>query len=58
MSHSVHGYRSSMRDWAAEQTEYAWEVMEKALSHKLDDETAAAYFRCELYERRKRLMED
>ena len=58
MTHTVHGYRSSMRDWAAEQTEYQWEVMEKALAHKLDDETAAAYFRSDLYEKRKRMMED
>lgn len=58
MTHTVHGYRSSMRDWAAEQTEYQWEVMEKALSHKLEDETAAAYFRSDLYEKRKRMMEE
>ena len=58
LTHTVHGYRSSMRDWAAEQTEYQWEVMEKALAHKLDDETAAAYFQSDLYEKRKRMMED
>lgn len=56
--HTVHGYRSSMRDWAAEQTTYAWEVMEKALAHKVGTETEAAYFRSDLLEKRAAMMED
>lgn len=55
--HTVHGYRSSMRDWAAERTHFAWEVMEKALAHKVGGETELAYFRSDLFEKRREMME-
>lgn len=56
-THTVHGYRSAMRDWAAEKTKFAWEVMEKALAHRVGGETEAAYFRSDLFEKRARMME-
>jgi len=55
--HTVHGYRSAMRDWAAEKTSFAWEVMEKALAHRVGGETEAAYFRSDLFEKRAEMME-
>lgn len=55
--HTVHGYRSAMRDWAAEKTNFAWEVMEKALAHRVGGETEAAYFRSDLFEKRAEMME-
>lgn len=42
---TVHGFRSSFTDWAAEQTEFPKEVVDKALAHKLVDRVEAAYRR-------------
>mgnify|MGYP000485186183 CR=1 FL=1 len=56
-THTVHGYRSAMRDWAAEKTNFAWEVMEKALAHRVGGETEVAYFRSDLFEKRAEMME-
>jgi integrase len=53
-----HGFRSSFRDWAAEQTSYPSEVVEMALAHTVSDKTIAAYKRTDLFERRARLMND
>jgi integrase len=53
---TVHGFRSSFRDWAAEQTNFPREVAEMALAHAVGDETEAAYMRTDLLEKRKRLM--
>lgn len=55
--YTVHGFRSTFRDWAAERTEFPREVAEMALSHVVDDETEAAYRRGDLFEKRRRLME-
>ncbi len=55
---TVHGFRSTFRDWAAEQTNYPREVAEAALAHVIEDKTEAAYRRGDLFERRARLMED
>jgi integrase len=55
---TVHGFRSTFRDWAAECTEYADAVAEVALSHVNDDETEAAYKRSDLFEKRRALMND
>jgi integrase len=53
---TVHGMRSSFRDWAAEQTNYPRELAEAALGHVLKDKTEAAYQRGDLLEKRRRLM--
>lgn len=55
---TVHGFRSSFRDWAAERTSFAREVCEMALAHVVSDETEAAYRRGDLFEKRRRLMEE
>lgn len=55
---TVHGFRSSFRDWAAECTNYPEAVAEVALSHVNDDDTEAAYKRTDLLEKRRALMED
>ena len=53
-----HGFRSSFRDWAAEQTDAPHAVMEAALSHVIRNQVEAAYARSDLFERRHRLMDD
>ena len=51
-----HGFRSSFRDWAAEMTDAPHAVMEAALAHVVGNSTEAAYFRSDLFERRRTLM--
>ena len=53
-----HGFRSSFRDWAAEDTNHPREVVEAALAHVVANRTEAAYARSDLFERRRRLMGD
>ena len=53
-----HGFRSSFRDWAAEQTNTPREVVEAALAHTVRNPTEAAYARSDLFARRRRLMDD
>jgi integrase len=53
---TVHGFRSSFRDWCAEATNYPRELAEKALAHMLGDETERAYQRGDMLERRRHLM--
>jgi integrase len=55
---TAHGFRSSFRDWCAEQTNYPREVCEHALAHQLPDKVEAAYLRTDYLEKRKLLMED
>ena len=55
---TVHGFRSTFRDWAAEQTSYPNELCEIALAHVVSDKTEAAYRRGDMMERRRRLMAD
>jgi integrase len=55
---TVHGFRSTFRDWAAEQTDYPREVAEMALAHVVGDETEAAYRRGDLFDKRRALMND
>jgi integrase len=55
---TVHGFRSTFRDWAAEQTAYPNEMLELALAHVVSDKTEAAYRRGDMMERRLRLMAD
>ena len=54
---TVHGFRSTFRDWAAEETNSAREVAEKALAHKIPNAVEAAYRRGDLFEKRRKLME-
>jgi integrase len=53
---TVHGFRSSFRDWCAEQTNFARELAEVALAHAVGDDTERAYQRGDLLEKRRRLM--
>jgi integrase len=53
-----HGLRSSFRDWAAEQADARHDVVERALAHEVSNATEAAYFRSELFELRRKLMEE
>ena len=55
---TVHGFRSSFRDWAAEETEFPREVAEEALAHVVGDATERAYRRGDALEKRRKLMED
>jgi len=55
---TVHGFRSTFRDWCAESTNYPSDVAEMALAHTLRDKTEAAYRRGDLFEKRSRLMTD
>lgn len=55
---TVHGFRSSFRDWAGESTAHPREVIEHAMSHQLKDKAEAAYARGTLLERRRVLMAD
>ena len=53
-----HGFRSTFRDWAAEQTSYPDEIRKSASSHIVGDETKSAYQRTDLLEKRRQLMLD
>lgn len=53
---TVHGFRSSFRDWTAECTSFDREVAEMALAHSVGDETEQAYRRADLLDKRRRLM--
>jgi integrase len=55
---TVHGFRSTFRDWAAETTSYPDAVVEMALAHAVGNAVEAAYRRGDLFEKRKRLMAD
>lgn len=54
---TVHGFRSSFRDWAHEQTNFPRELAEAALAHKVGDETELAYKRGDALEKRRKLMD-
>ena len=54
---TVHGFRSSFRDWAAEQTNFTREVAEAALAHTVGNQVEAAYRRSDLFEKRRLMME-
>ncbi len=55
---TVHGFRSTFRDWIAEKTNYPQRVAETALAHQLKDASEAAYQRGDLLEKRTALMQD
>ncbi len=54
---TVHGFRSTFRDWAAERTAFSHEVCEMALAHTISNAAEAAYRRGDLFEKRRKLME-
>lgn len=58
LSVTVHGFRSSFRDWAAEMTNHSHEVAEMALAHTIGSKVEAAYRRGDLIEKRRALMAD
>ena len=54
---TVHGFRSSFKNWTLEQTDTPWAVSESALAHILGNSTEQAYARSDLFERRRALMQ-
>jgi integrase len=54
----AHGFRSTFRDWAAETTAYPNHVVEQALAHAIGNGVEAAYRRGDLFDKRRRLMDD
>jgi integrase len=54
---TVHGFRSSFRDWCGEKTHHPREIAEAALAHLSGDETERAYRRGDALEKRRDLME-
>jgi integrase len=54
---TVHGFRSSFRDWAAERTGFPNEVVEMALAHAIPSAVEAAYRRGDLFDKRRALMD-
>lgn len=55
---TVHGFRSSFRDWAGEETDFPREVAEAALAHKVGNQTELAYRRGDALKKRRQMMED
>jgi integrase len=56
-SATPHGFRSAFRDWAAERTNFQNHVVEMALAHTIGDKVEAAYRRGDLFDKRRRLMQ-
>jgi integrase len=54
---TAHGFRSSFRDWAAEQTNFSRDVAEMALAHSVSDKVEAAYRRGDLFQKRRLMMD-
>lgn len=54
---TVHGFRSSFKNWTLEQTDSPWAVSEAALAHALGNSTEQAYARSDLFDRRRALMQ-
>jgi len=54
---SVHGFRSTFRDWVSEATSFSPELAEMALAHTISNKVEAAYRRGDLLEKRKALMD-
>jgi len=55
---TVHGWRSTFKDWAAEKTDYSNELSEMALAHTIASVVEAAYRRGDMFEKRRRFMAD
>jgi integrase len=54
---TVHGMRSSFRDWAAEQTSFPREIAEAALAHAVPNAVEAAYRRTTFFDKRREMMD-
>jgi integrase len=54
---TVHGFRSTFCDWAGDRTNFARDVIEHALAHRIKDKAEAAYRRSAALEKRRQLME-
>jgi integrase len=54
---TMHGFRSSFRDWCAEQTAFPAEVAELALAHQVGTKVEQAYMRSDLFQKRRQLAE-
>ena len=55
---TTHGFRSTFRDWAADQGKYDFTTAEKALAHRFRNATTGAYLRSDLIDNRRDLMQD
>ncbi len=55
---TVHGFRSTFRDWVSETGKGQWEVAEKSLSHRIGSQVERAYARSDLLEKRRLLMDE
>jgi len=55
---TVHGFRSTFRDWAAEATDYPAEMAEMALAHTVSNKVEAAYRRGDMFDKRLKMMND
>lgn len=55
---TVHGFRSTFKDWASDSTDHAREVVEAALAHVIGDKVEAAYRRGDALEKRRKLMDE
>lgn len=58
LPYTMHGFRSSFRDWGSEKTVHQREMLEVSLAHLPGDQTEKAYWRGDMIERRRQLMED
>jgi integrase len=52
-----HGFRSTFRTWGGDETNFAREILEKAIAHTVGDETERSYDRGDLFEKRRKLMD-
>jgi integrase len=55
---TVHGFRSTFKDWCSDMTVYPNEMSEMAMAHTVDDKVEAAYRRSDMREKRRRMMAD
>jgi len=55
---TVHGFRSTFKDWASETTDFPDDLSEAALAHKIRDKAKAAYKRGTMLEKRRKLMKE
>lgn len=54
---TVHGFRSTFKDWSSDKTEFAREIIEQAMGHLVGDEAEQAYRRSDALDRRRALLE-
>jgi integrase len=54
---TVHGFRSTFRDWCYEETSFSGELAEEALAHRNEDAVERAYKRADALKRRRELMQ-